>query len=139
MTTDEPRLERRVVRLLVRWSIHPILLVVATLATLQLAQAFASRKMPDLQSWHQVEALLRLAQPIVIYRSGDPASLAAAACAELSETARARLERGFVAAPPVDASSSELRRRLAAGEEPGDALPPHLREYIARKGIYRAA
>ncbi|MCZ6835084.1 MAG: alpha/beta hydrolase [Planctomycetota bacterium] len=44
---------RRLARRLHKWFITPILIVIAVLLTLVLVQAFASRSMPDLESWHQ--------------------------------------------------------------------------------------
>ena len=46
--------KRRLTRFLIRWGIRPVLVVVTILATLLLVQAFASRKMPDLETWHRV-------------------------------------------------------------------------------------
>ncbi|MEM7308623.1 MAG: nicotinate (nicotinamide) nucleotide adenylyltransferase [Planctomycetota bacterium] len=97
-----------------------------------------SDNLPGLAGWREAEELLRLAQPIVIFRAGDPLELGDEV-AGLSEPARARLAAGLVAAPPMRISSTELRRRLAAGEDPGEELPEDLREYIAARGIYRAA
>ena len=90
-----------------------------------------------LSGWHRVEELLALARPVVVARAdaeGAPGDLG-----ELSEAARRRLDEGWLALPPVAASSSELRRRLATGQDPGPELPPALREYIDRRGIYRAS
>jgi nicotinate-nucleotide adenylyltransferase len=102
-----------------------------------------SDNLAGLPRWRAAAELLELCRPIVVLRAGDPLDLDAvcdpAALEGLGTDAVARLRAGLCAAPPVEASSSELRRRLAAGEDPGPALPPRLREYVARHGIYRAA
>lgn len=116
----------------------------APLAWLVGADAFRG-----LPSWHDWRALFDLAHFVVAVRPGHgleelPETLSAAcagrwakAPAELSETAAGRLFR--LDLPPHPAASSELRRRLAAGEDPGDWLDPAVAAEIARRGLYRAA
>ncbi len=97
-----------------------------------------SDNLPGLPGWRDAGELLERAQPIVIQRAGDPPALADPA-RRLSPAAAERLRAGLCAVAPLEASSSELRRRLAVGEDPGPALPAALREYIEQRGIYRAA
>jgi len=47
-----------------------------------------------------------------------------------------KLERNIIQTPLVDASSTEIRRRLAAGEDVADMLHPAVAEYIRRHGLY---
>jgi len=97
-----------------------------------------SDNLPGLPGWREAEELLARAQPIVIQRAGEAPALGDAA-RRLSPAAAERLRAGLCAVAPVEASSSELRRRLALGQDPGPALPRALREYIERTGIYGAA
>ena len=52
-----------------------------------------------------------------------------------------RLERpdriAFFDMPPVDISASEVRRRVAAGEEYAHLVPPPVAQLIAELGLYR--
>lgn len=48
----KPKHRRHLVKTLIKWCLHTTLIVIAILATLLLVQAFASRKMPDLETWH---------------------------------------------------------------------------------------
>ncbi len=41
--------------------------------------------------------------------------------------------------PPMQTSSSEVRRRLAAGATVNDLVPPAVAQYIAQRGLYCAA
>ena len=50
---DHVSLKRRLARLLHKWLISPILVVLAVRATLILVHAFASRNKPDLETWHR--------------------------------------------------------------------------------------
>ncbi|GAB2652502.1 nicotinate-nucleotide adenylyltransferase [Arenimonas aestuarii] len=116
----------------------------APLAWLVGADAFRG-----LPGWHDWRALFELAHLVVAVRPGHgleelPDTLSEAcegrwttAPAALSESAAGCLFR--LDLPPHPAAASELRRRLAAGEDPGDWLPPSVAAEIARRGLYRAA
>lgn len=102
-----------------------------------------SDNLAGLPGWHEAEEFLALARPVVVFRRGDPVDPAGVAgpaepAAGLSPRARRRLEEGLLVVDPVEASSSELRRRLGAGEDPGPALPAAVREYARARGIYTA-
>jgi nicotinate-nucleotide adenylyltransferase len=58
----------------------------------------------------------------------DPAALAAEPAGRLFR----------LALPPHPASATELRRRLAAGEDTGDWLAPAVADEIRARGLYRA-
>jgi nicotinate-nucleotide adenylyltransferase len=48
----------------------------------------------------------------------------------------AKLKQDVVETPRIDISSTEVRRRLAAGEDVRDMLHPDVIEYIRRHGLY---
>lgn len=116
----------------------------APLAWLVGADAFRG-----LASWHDWRALFDLAHFVIAVRPGHgldnlPEALSGACAgrwvpgpAALSENAAGRLF--ILDLPPHPAASSELRRRLATGQDPGDWLPPAVAAEIARRGLYRAA
>lgn len=87
-----------------------------------------------LPSWHEPEAVLGLATLAVAERSG-------AARGDIAE----RLEQAFprVAAlrffdmPRIDISSSQIRRRLAAGRPIRYLVPDAVADRIGREGLYR--
>jgi len=82
------------------------------------ADAFA-----EITTWHRWQELLKLTEFIVVTRPGHQYATPPGACVHRLETV----------ALPV--SSSEIRRRLAAGEIPSD-LPPAVAQYIAERGLY---
>lgn len=94
-----------------------------------------------LPGWREAEALLALAQPIVVPRAGaDAASVAAALADErLSSRARTRLALGCLGGPTVDVSSSELRAALAQGTLQHPLLPAAVAELARARGLYRAS
>jgi len=96
----------------------------------------------DLPDWRDVEGIFRRARPAVLERPGEePVDWDALArklpgrlALNLREELRAsvvRLER------PVDVSSTEIRRRLAAGESIEGLVPSAVEGYIREHGLYR--
>ena len=114
----------------------------APLAWLLGADAFRG-----LPSWHHWQALFDLAHFVVAVRPGH--GLAAlpppleAACAGRWRTgaqALAASPAGGLLRLDMDlhpASATELRRRLRAGEPPGDWLAPPVAAFIRHQGLYR--
>lgn len=82
------------------------------------ADAFA-----DLPGWREPDEILRLAIPIVVARAGEP----------FPESA---IDHVRVAMPPCDVSSTELRRRLAAGEPCRGLAPDPVLEHATNAGVY---
>ena len=80
----------------------------------------------DLPKWREPEEVVRLARLVVVSRAGEgvPAGLPFPAVA--------------VPVTRVDVSSTELRRRAAAGETLRYLVPEPVRAVIARLGLYRA-
>jgi nicotinate-nucleotide adenylyltransferase len=93
-----------------------------------------------LPGWREAEAVLALAQPIVVPRAGVSVEAVAAALVDerLSERARTRLALGRLGGPTVDVSSSELRAALARGECSHPLLPESVAAAVRAHGLYRA-
>ncbi|HLG98291.1 MAG TPA: nicotinate-nucleotide adenylyltransferase [Bryobacteraceae bacterium] len=85
------------------------------------ADAFA-----EIGTWYRWRDLLRITEFIVVTRPGH----------SYTAPEGARVHRLDTVALPI--SSSEIRRKLAQGETPGE-LPPDVAAYIAQKGLYRSA
>ena len=85
--------------------------------------------------WHEPERLLQLAEWIVVSRPG----------VELDEPAGLRLDtvdRGrinLLETVHVEVSATDLRVRLAAGEDCQSMLPAGVADFIAQHGLYRRA
>jgi nicotinate-nucleotide adenylyltransferase len=88
------------------------------------------------ERWHRVRELLALAQPVVVWRAGSDEAVLERLRRELGPALAQRLERGLVRVPPAPESSSDVRARLERGEQPADALPAAVLEYIRARGIY---
>jgi nicotinate-nucleotide adenylyltransferase len=85
------------------------------------ADAFA-----EIGSWYKSEEVLRMVDFIVVARPGY----------QYPVPPGARVHRLETLALPV--SSSEIRRKLEAGEAPAE-LPPPVLDYVASHGLYRSA
>jgi nicotinate-nucleotide adenylyltransferase len=92
--------------------------------------ADAAREAP---LWKEPAEIFRLATPLVVRRAGQP---------EPDLTALARLcppqnQPQLVEMPSVDISSTDIRRRAAAGESIAGLVPPAVAQYIAEQRLYR--
>jgi nicotinate-nucleotide adenylyltransferase len=85
------------------------------------ADAFA-----EIETWRRWQDVVRAVEFIVVSRPGH----------RYAVPAGARVDRLESVDLPV--SSSEIRRKLAAGEDCVE-LPPAVREYIRSRGLYRAS
>ena len=86
-----------------------------------------------LRQWHEPDRLLELAAWIVVSRPGS--SLHGLEGLKLSAAQQATVH--LLETVHEDISSTELRRRLAAGEDCVDLLPEPVAAYIAEHGLYR--
>jgi nicotinate-nucleotide adenylyltransferase len=102
----------------------------ATLFSIVGADSFLS-----LPQWRLPHRLLELAEWIVISRPGSPLDNLSALQLSPQEVARAHR----IDTVHEDVSATELRRRLAAGEDCTALLTPAVAAYIRRHGLYRSS
>lgn len=88
-----------------------------------------------LRTWREPEAILELAAPAVVLR---PPQTREAFVREAEERRDPRLLEWLLPMEPVDCSSTEARRRLAAGEPVADLLDPAVEAFIRERGLYGA-
>lgn len=87
----------------------------------------------DAPNWRETRAIFSLATPLIVRRTGQREPDLAA----LRATCAANKQPRLVEMPAVDASSTEVRRRAAAGEPLDDLVPPSVAEFIVAQGLYR--
>ena len=87
-----------------------------------------------LLSWHEPEAVLRLATLAVAERTGAECRDVAA---RLAESFPAAQSPRFFDMPRLDVSSSQIRRRIAEGRSIRYLVPDPVAERIARGKLYR--
>ena len=87
----------------------------------------------DVPHWREPAEIFRLASPLVVHRAGQPPpdlSLLTRMCAPQHSPQPIDM-------PAVDASSTEIRRRAAAGEPIDELVSASVAQYIAQNGVYR--
>lgn len=100
----------------------------------QLYLAIGSDMLLSFEGWHRWQDILRLARVVVTSRDiGDAPALHAKA--KQLDPSGGRILFAPVQALPM--ASSQLRARLAAGEECKTELPEEVRSVIRREGLYR--
>ena len=88
-----------------------------------------------LRRWKDPERLLALAEWVVVSRPGFLLGNEELARLELTEAQQGRVH--VLSNVKEEVSATELRSRLAAGEECGDLLPGAVETYIRERGLYR--
>lgn len=86
-----------------------------------------------LPSWREPEEILRLSRLAVAARPGTQRQAVLDALAPLDRVARTR----FLAMPPIEASSSNVRARVAAGGSLDGLVPDAVAAYIEAHRLYR--
>jgi nicotinate-nucleotide adenylyltransferase len=87
----------------------------------------------DVPHWKQPADVFRLATPLVVRRAGQPPPDLSVLAGFCTKQNRPRL----IEMPAVDVSSTEIRRRAAAGEPIDELVPPTVASYINGRGVYR--
>ncbi|HEY3394294.1 MAG TPA: nicotinate-nicotinamide nucleotide adenylyltransferase [Lacipirellulaceae bacterium] len=87
----------------------------------------------DVPNWKEPAEIFRLATPLVVGRVGERLPELTA----IQEICPAECQPLQIAMRPMDVSSSEIRRRTAAGETLDGLVPQAVADYIAAHGLYR--
>jgi len=90
-----------------------------------------------LQYWYKIEELIDECDLCLMYRAGfEPPDFSK--FKELWGADRVeKLQRNVVPTPLIDVSSTEIRNRLAAGDDAADMLHPAVADYIRKHNLYR--
>lgn len=89
-----------------------------------------------LDEWREPEEIFRLCYPVYIRREADPSldGLLIRKIAEYHEKYGKVVRR--IVTEPLAVSSSDIRKKLRAGESVGELIPPAVEEYIRDKHLY---
>ncbi len=87
--------------------------------------------------WREPLEILDLAFPAIVLRPPHTVEGVIESLRQsLPPDAAEAMIRGIVPLPPVDSSSTEVRRRLASGESVGGLLDPEVERCIRARGLY---
>jgi len=96
--------------------------------------------LPKLESWKSLSRIFELANFAVLSRTGDDAGLVPAALRSRITSPQKRGRCGaivFAENATVPISSTEVRRRVRAGEPIDAFVDPRVRRYIEHNGLYQ--
>jgi nicotinate-nucleotide adenylyltransferase len=141
-TMDDRRFvvsKRELERDAVSWSIDTIRAFASRHPDMQLEWVIGDDNLPGLPKWKDLDGILSLVNFVVLERSGGvraPDTLVDRVCPP-----SIRAKSGcivFAGNPVVEVSGTEIRRRVAAGEDVAGLVGREVAEYIVRYGLYRA-
>lgn len=92
----------------------------------------------DLPTWREPERLCELALPVVVRRGGAAEPNFAPLAPLVSPPRLVEIQAAQVQMPLMELSSTDLRRRAAAGESLRYRTPRAVEKYIETQGLYRA-
>ncbi|HUV65682.1 MAG TPA: nicotinate-nucleotide adenylyltransferase [Sedimentisphaerales bacterium] len=91
----------------------------------------------DLVYWYKIVELIDACHLTTMYRAGcEPPDFTRFEGLWGSRRAE-KLQRDIVQTPLVDISSTEIRKRLATGQDAAEMLHPGVADYIREQGLYR--
>jgi len=106
-----------------------------------LAMIIGADMLCDLPKWRAIDELLHSVQLLIASRppenQDDVRESIQALAGKLSKKQIASLVESVIATPMIDISSTEIRRRVAAGESIKDMTPKPVQEYIMVHGLYQ--
>ena len=91
----------------------------------------------DLPRWHEPARILELALPLFVQRPGSPPLDLAALASLISPERLERVRQTRIAMPQIEISSSDIRRRIAAGHSIRYLTPRAVEKFIETAGLYR--
>jgi nicotinate-nucleotide adenylyltransferase len=84
-------------------------------------------------NWKEPAEIFRLSTPWIVRRAGQPEP----DLTTLGRLCAADKRPRLIEMPAIDVSSSEIRRRIAAGEPIQQLVPAAVAAYISQHGLYR--
>jgi len=92
----------------------------------------------ELPHWYGIVELIDACILSVMYRAGcEPPDFAEFKAIWGSERVE-KLQKNVIKTPLIDISSTEIRNRLAVGEDVSDILHPSVADYIRKHGLYQS-
>jgi len=91
----------------------------------------------DLIYWYKIDELIDACHVSVMCRGGYEAPQFDRYTSLWGPQRVEKLRANIIETPSIDISSTQIRKRLATGEDMSDALHPDVADYIRRHGLYR--
>lgn len=91
----------------------------------------------ELPYWHKITELIDECNLSVMYRAGYKRPDFDKFIEVWGKNRVDKLRRDIIPTPLIDINSTEIRKRLAAGEDVSKMLHPDVADYIVKHGLYR--
>lgn len=91
----------------------------------------------DLVYWHEIDRLIDTCHLAVMYRGGYEAPAFDKYLPVWGSERVRKLRANVVETPSIDISSTQIRERLATGEDVSDMVHPDVAAYIRAQGLYK--
>lgn len=91
----------------------------------------------ELPHWYGIDELIDKCNLCVMYRAGFKKPDFEKLTDTLDQTRIGKLKQNVIETPLIDISSTQIRKKLAAGEDVTDMLCPAVAKYIERHNLYR--
>ena len=91
---------------------------------------------PELPRWFRIDELLDLCRVCILCRAGFEISSLQTLEGQLSRRHIEQLGRDVIPTPLVDISSSQIRQKIALGQDVRAFLPPRVWEFIRQNQLY---
>jgi nicotinate-nucleotide adenylyltransferase len=101
-----------------------------------LAWIVGGDSLPELHTWYRVDELVRLCRIVTAVRPGHETPDLSALRRRLSAEQIDQLVKDVLMTPPIDISSTEIRRRVREGRSVRYLLPDSAIEYITTHNLY---
>lgn len=121
----------------ISYTIDTLLAIKLLQSEAQLFLLMGADALDDFPHWQQPEEICRLATLIVVNRAGQPAPNLGNLASVVSSDRLAEIEECQVTMPPMEISSSEIRRFIAAGGEWQHMVPTKVAQYIRDHNLYQ--
>lgn len=120
------------------YTIDTLLTVTSMVPDAQIFLLMGADSLRDFPYWRRPADICRAATPLVVNRSGEPAPNFEHLENIVSAERLAEIERQQVEMPPVDISSSEIRRLIANHGNWQEMVPEKVAQYIRDHRLYLA-
>ena len=108
-----------------------------TLVEPQLFLLLGADMFNDLPNWHEAGEICKLALPLVVTRPESPPPYFAALGSIVSADRLDEIRQSAVMMPQIGISSTQIRSRIAAGQNVRFQVPRSVESYIASRRLYR--
>jgi len=92
----------------------------------------------ELRHWYKITALIDECNLCTLYRAGCEPPDFAKFKDIWGQNRIDKLQKNIIQTPLIDISSTEIRKKIPAGEDVSEMLHPAVKDYIFNKGLYQA-